>query len=292
MHFPLPIPLSPIDIVDILLVSYLIYHILVWFKGTRALQLLRGLVLLFIFYIISQLAGLTTINWLMQKLAAILVIALIIVFQPELRRALERLGRGKLFKLLTFSSSGKSLGFLNQVIKACEELSTVKCGAIIAIERNSGLNEFIESGVTVDALVNNDLIVSTFNKNSPLHDGGMIIQGNRIAATSCLFPLSESTLIDKRLGTRHRAALGLSEISDAVVIVISEETGSISLAENGILTRFLTKETLEERMLNIYQNDFRRDGLNLISWFISQSAAVKEEPVAVKNQAPKKSQKN
>ncbi|MBU0579679.1 MAG: diadenylate cyclase CdaA [Candidatus Margulisbacteria bacterium] len=287
MKFSLPIPLSIIDIIDILIVSFLVYQILLWFKGTRTLQLLRGLVLIFAFYIISQLTGLATINWLLQKLTAIIVITLIIVFQPELRKALERLGRGKFFSEFIFSGSGKSLGFLNQVIKAVEELSKTKTGAIIAIERNTGLNEFIESGIQVDALVNNDLIVSTFNKASPLHDGAMMIQGNRIAAASCLFPLSESHLIDKRLGTRHRAALGLSEISDAIIIVVSEETGAISLAENGILTRFLTKETLEERMLNIYKNDFRLEGFNFINWFSTHSASIKEELVTIKKKKKK-----
>ncbi|MFC1517515.1 diadenylate cyclase CdaA [Candidatus Margulisiibacteriota bacterium] len=282
MKFNLPIPFSTVDIVDIIIVAFLVYHILLWFKGTRTLQLMRGLVLIFAFYIISQLTGLTTINWLMQSLATIVAITLIIVFQPELRKALERLGRGKFLSGLIFPSEGKSLGFLNQVIKATEELSKNKEGAIIAIERNTGLNEFIESGIVIDAKVNSDLIVSTFNRTSPLHDGAMIIQGSRLTAASCLFPLSESSLIDKRLGTRHRAALGLSEISDAVIIVVSEETGAISLAENGILTRFLTKETLEERMLNIYKNDFRREGLNFINWFSSQSAKIKEEPVSIK----------
>ncbi len=242
-----------IDLLDILLVAYFVYQMLSWFKGTRTFQLLRGLILLFVLFIISELFQLTTIVWLLQKFATIIVISVIIVFQPELRKALEHLGRGKLLTRFFLPEQEEGKGILHQLLRAIDELAHTKTGAIMAIERNTGLSEFMESGVGIDAHVDSELILAIFQKKSPLHDGAMIIQGNRIAAVSCLLPLSETNLSDKRLGTRHQAALGLSELTDALIIVVSEQTGTISVAENGHLERFLTRELLEEKLLKLYQ---------------------------------------
>ncbi len=261
-----PFHFTLIDVLDILIVSYLLYQILTWFKGTRALQLLRGLIFIFGLYIVGELLQLTTIVWLLQKMATIIVISLIVVFQPELRRALEHLGRGKLMNRLFFPRQEEGWTIIQQIVNAIEELSRTKTGAIIAIERNTGLNEFMEAGALVDAKVHADLMISIFQKKSPLHDGAMIVQGERIAAASCFLPLSETVLPDKRLGTRHQAALGLSEMTDALIIIVSEQTGTISTAENGALNRFLTIEVLEEKLMTLYQIGVKEELTPLNRW--------------------------
>jgi len=242
------------DAVDIFIVTVILYQLLKWIRGTRAMMLVRGIAFIFIFYFISSLLNLATIKFLMEKLATLFLIALIIVFQPEIRKALERLGRGNLLGLFLFSSGKQTFGYLNQIIKAVEELSQKKSGAIIVLERSTGLSEFVSTGLKLEALVSQNLLVNIFEKNTPLHDGAVIISGDRIQAAGCVLPLSESEL-DDRLSTRHRAGLGLSEVSDALVIIVSEETGVISIAENGFLSRYLDRESLEERLLGTYQKE-------------------------------------
>jgi diadenylate cyclase len=259
-------PVSVIDIIDILIVAVIVYQILLWFKGARTRQLLRGIGLLFTLYVVSQIIGLTAIDWLLKKLTAIIVITLIIVFQPELRKALERLGRGKLFNIF-FPESGKHLGSFSHIIKAVEELAKNKTGALIVIETGNDLTEFLESGIKIDSKITTELLVSIFNKYSPLHDGAVVIQGDRLTASSCLLPLSVNPSIEVRLGTRHRAALGMAENTDAIVIVVSEETGQISLAMDGILRRSLTREALEEKLLDVYTSGFKKERASFMSRF-------------------------
>jgi len=249
----LPLGIQWIDLIDIAIVAFLLYQVFVWLKGTAGMQLLRGLLIIFVIYFAAQQLGLRTLNWLMEKFVTVMLIVIIIVFQPELRRALERLGRGKLLSRIGLSFGTKTSAIVRQIIDAIEKCSQEKIGGLVVLERNTGLNEFLESGVPIDAAVSEELLITIFTKGTPLHDGAIIIQADRIAAAGCLLPLSESRLLDRRLGTRHRAAVGMSEQSDALVIVVSEQTGTISVAENGYLNRFLTKELLEERLFEIYK---------------------------------------
>ena len=244
------------DILDIALVSMMVYAVLQWIKGSRAFQLVKGVLLLAVVFVVSKLFGLTTIEWVLQKMAAIIMIFLIIVFQPELRRGLERLGRQFfLWSLLWGAQRLQELTIITQLTKAVGILSEQKTGALIIIERTTGLNEYVETGVRVDALVSVELLVSVFNAPSPLHDGAVIIQNERLAAASCVLPISDMNFVTQKFGTRHRAGIGISEVSDAVTIIVSEETGGIAIAENGTLTRYPNKESLNARLLEVFRPD-------------------------------------
>lgn len=252
MPYHFPFELRWLDLLDVAIVAIILYYVLLWLQGTRAIQLLRGLLIFLLIYLLGRLLGLHTINWLFDKFIAVIIVMLIIVFQPELRRALERLGRGRVLSQLGFTPPRGSW-FVRHVIKAVEALSEGKIGALIVLERNTGLSDFLESGTILDSTISAEQILSIFSPKSPLHDGAIIIQGDRIAGAKCLLPLSESKLLDKRLGTRHRAAVGITEQTDAFVIVVSEKTGIVSVAENGYLTRGVTKEMLEEKLFSLYK---------------------------------------
>lgn len=254
----MPFELRWVDLIDIGIVAVLLYYVLLWLQGTRAVSLIRGLLLLLIVYVISRLLGLHTLNWLFEKFAAAIAIMLVILFQPELRRTLERFGRGRLLGALGFSAVSQGGFYVRYIVRAVEQLAASSTGALIVIERLSGMTEYLESGVKLDAQLSSELLLAIFNPKSPLHDGAIIIQGDRIMAAGCLLPISESRLLDKRLGTRHRAAVGVSEISDALVVVVSEKTGSISLAENGYLTQNQTKDQLEEKLFSLYKAERTR----------------------------------
>jgi len=249
----IPFEIRWIDLADILIVAALFYYILLWLRGTRAIPLIRGLIVILLIYLAGRLLDLYTINWLFDKFVAVIAVMLVILFQPELRRTLERFGRGRLLGTLGFAPTPHGSFYVRNIVRAVETLSEGKIGSLIVLEKVTGLTEYLESGVRLDAMLSAELLVSIFNPKSPLHDGAVIIQGDRINAASCLLPLSESRLLDKRLGTRHRAAVGISELSDALVIVVSEKSGVISLAENGFLTRFLTKDQLEEKLFSLYK---------------------------------------
>jgi len=251
-----------IDAIDILIVAGFLYFVLIWIQGTRAVNLIRGLIFLALLFVLARVLGFYTINWLFDKFAAAILVLLIIVFQPELRRTLEQLGRGRFWTRMGVTSAPGSW-FIRSLVRAIEGLAEEKIGALMVLERNTGLNEYVESGTRVDARISSELLISVFEPRSHLHDGAVIIQGDRILAAGCLLPLSESRLLDKRLGTRHRAAVGISELSDSIAIVISETTGTISIAENGYLTRFLTREMLEEKLFALYREQFPKMEIRL-----------------------------
>lgn len=238
-----------LDLIDIFAVSLLVYYVLLWFKGSRGFQLLKGVLFLLSLYTFSKSVGLHTIEWLLQKLVAILFILLVVVFQPELRRGLERIGRHFFISTLFFRRKNQEVPAINKIVRATQKLSSLKIGALIIIERNTGLGEYVESGIQLDALLSTELLISLFQKKSPLHDGAVVIQGDRISAASCLLPLMERRVTERKLGTRHRAAIGLSEVTDALVIIVSEETGSVSLAENGELFSNLSREALKDHLI-------------------------------------------
>lgn len=244
-------------ILEIILLWYVLYILFMFLKGSRAFQVFRGIVILIVVFFITQTLGLTVINWILTKLFTISVIAFIIIFQPELRRGLARIGRNPVFG--TFIKEEK---IIDEIVRATVTLSRKKIGGLIAIEREIGLKPYIESGVSVDSNVTSEMIISTFMPTSPLHDGGIVIEGGRIAAAGCLFPLSQNINISKKLGTRHRAAIGLSEETDAVILVISEETGIISAAMDGRLTRELDRESITSILRNLYRTKREKRSLS------------------------------
>lgn len=238
-------------ILDIAVVTVIIYQLLMLIKGTRAVQLLKGLFVLLIISILSRQLGLTTLTWMLDKVWTMLLVALPVVFQPELRRALEQLGRGKFITMhpgTTGPEEYKKL--IDELVRCGQVLSQSRIGALIVIEKNTGIQEFIETGVKIDGVVSSEFLINIFIPKSPLHDGAVIIRGDRVAAAGCFLPLTQDTGLQKDLGTRHRAALGLSEVSDALIIIISEETGVISAAKNGQLIRFLDEKSLRDLLKN------------------------------------------
>ncbi|SHG69850.1 diadenylate cyclase [Thermosyntropha lipolytica DSM 11003] len=240
---------SPFNIVksllDIAIVAYIFYQILKLIKGTRAEQLLKGLVLLLIFSALARFLRLDVVNWLLSKLWLVFAITLPIVFQPELRRLLEQIGRGSFLTSSRFvSGADEYRKLIDEICNAVYSLGQMRTGALIIITRETGIGEYIESGVTLDAVVSKSLLMNIFFPNAPLHDGAVVISEGRIYKAGCFLPLSDNPFVDKELGTRHRAALGISEVSDVIAIVVSEETGAVSVAREGELKRFLKQDDL------------------------------------------------
>lgn len=236
-------------IVDITVVAYVLYRVLVLIRGTRAVQLIKGVILLLILVTASRFLRLYTVNWLLEQAQVMLLVALPVVFQPELRRALEQLGRGRLFARSFLVMGEEEWGrVIKEIVEAAETLSRHKLGALIIIERETGLNEVVETGTRLEGLVSAELLINLFVPNTPLHDGAVIIRGDRILAAGCFLPLTENPDIDRAIGTRHRAAIGITEHSDCVSVVVSEETGIISLANAGKLGRYFDEKTLREML--------------------------------------------
>lgn len=237
------------DVIDVIIVAFIIYRILLLIKGTKAVQMLLGLGILLIALIISNRAGLYTIDWIVQSFWAQIVIVIIVLFQPELRRALAHIGENPFFYSLSPVEESR---FLEEIVKASVSLANKRIGALLVLERETDLKNFTEMGTELDAKVSREVILSIFHPASPIHDGAVIIRGNRIIAAGCFLPLSLSTELTKTLGTRHRAALGITEETDAIVIIVSEETGTISLAKGGKLIKDLDILSLREEISKIF----------------------------------------
>lgn len=242
-----------IDVLDIVIVAYLVYKILGFIQETRAQQLVRGLVVLGIVFFLSDFLKLYLLNWLLRNFVTMGFFALIVLFQPELRRGLEQLGRRNIVSG-QFRSLDKenAIEVVKEIVAAVDDFSATRTGALIVFERETMLNDIIETGTIVDARISVRLLGNLFYEGSPLHDGAVIIRGDRIHAASCVLPLMEKKNIGRNLGTRHRAGLGVSEVSDALVIVVSEETGVISVAENGNFRRFMDLKSVEKILLGVY----------------------------------------
>lgn len=254
------LPASPMGwvlvILDITIVSYIFYKAILLIEGTRAVQLLKGLLILLIFASISSLLGLTTINWLLGRLELAIAVALPVIFQPEIRRALAQLGKGGVFSRNFRMVGAEDVAeVINEIVHAVTEMSEIRTGALIVVERETGINDYIDTGIRMDSLVTTELLQNIFVSNTPLHDGAVIIRGDRIVAASCFLPLSDSPYLSNKLGTRHRASLGISEVSDAVAITVSEETGTISLADSAKLTRYLDGESLKKQLEDLLLKD-------------------------------------
>ncbi len=255
-----------LDVADILLMTYVFYRLILIIRGTRAEQLVKGLVVLLLAMVISDQLGLDALNWTLRQTMTVGLIAIPIVFQPELRRALEHLGRGKIFKSSYFNWSDQDVeNMLDELIKAIPVLVKKKIGALIVIERNTGLKDWIDTGIPIEGVVSAELLVNIFFPRSPLHDGAVIIQGNQIVAAGCYLPLTEAPNLGKELGTRHRAGIGISENSDAVAIIVSEETGITSVAYNGVLTRYLDENKLKKVLSDLLLPE-RSEGFTILGW--------------------------
>lgn len=235
-------------ILEVFILTVLFYYLILFIKGTPVIPVLKVLVFLFIIFFFAQKLELHTINWVLTKLFAILVVALLIVFQPELRRGLVHLGEVPFFGFTTLSKQN----VIDEIAEAIFGLSRKKIGGLIAIEREVGLNNYIETGIRIDSIVSRELIMTIFMPTAILHDGGVIIQKDRVAGAACTFPLSQNPLLEKTMGTRHQAAIGLSEETDAMVLVASEETGTISFAYRGKLSRSIDEEGVRRILNNIY----------------------------------------
>lgn len=244
------------DVVEILIIAFLVYHMLVWMRNTRIWSLMKGIVVIVVFIIIAALFNMNTILWIVQNVLSIAVIAVVVVLQPELRRALEQLGRKNFLSgIFPFDVSGGEGRFsdrtIDEIARACVEMAKVRTGALIVIEQEHSLAEYEQTGIEVDAIVTSQLLINIFEHNTPLHDGAVIVRGNRITAATCYLPLSDNMNIGKELGTRHRAGVGVSEITDSLTIIVSEETGKISVAYGGVLDRSLDSENLKDRLRQI-----------------------------------------
>lgn len=238
--------------VDILIIALIFYKIMDLIKETRAEQLIKGIVMLIIATKVSEMLGLHTVYWLLKNAMTVGFIAILIIFQPELRRALEHLGRGRFFSKGDMVDQELDM-MLDEINNAVAQLSKSKTGALIILEQDTGLNEHMETGIPIDSKVTAQLLVNIFIPNTPLHDGALVIRKNRIAAAACFLPLTQNQNLSKELGTRHRAALGITELSDALAIVVSEETGVISFAMEGKLSRYLDTKSLKEIIKNNYK---------------------------------------
>ena len=249
------------DILDILIVAYIIYKIIFWIKETRAWVLFKGILVIFALAAVAVLFKLNTIVWILSNTLSVGIIAAIVVFQPELRKALEQLGKGKIFTYFTRAAEQNvdkvNTRTTDEIVKAAVKMGAVKTGALILIEQEVPLGDLERTGIPIDAIISSQLLINIFEHNTPLHDGAVIVRHNRVAAATCFLPLTDSEDISMELGTRHRAAIGASEVSDAYVIVVSEETGAISMARGGVLYRDLTQEQLKG-MLSQNQNHTKK----------------------------------
>lgn len=244
--------ISVIDVIEIALISFFIYQCMVWIKYTRAYTLLKGIVVVLLFLLVAYIFKMSTILWIVGNMASMLVTAVVIIFQPELRRALEQLGQKNIMASIIPFDSGKEVKerftdkTVNELIKACFDMGEVKTGALIVIEQNILLTEYERTGITLDAVLTSQLLINIFEHNTPLHDGAVIVRGNRIVSATCYLPLSDNMELSKQLGTRHRAGVGISEVSDSVTIIVSEETGQVSVAKDGRLMRNVNSTRLRE----------------------------------------------
>lgn len=246
------------DVLDILVIAYILYHLLLWIKTSQAWTLLKGILVLALFMLIAELANLNTILWIARNLVNVFLLALVILFQPELRRALDELGRKNfvsrfLSSVNTKNMEEKSLNdrTIYELVKTAVRLSKDKTGALIVLEHDTPLGEYINTGISIDAVVSQQLLINIFEKNTPLHDGAVIVQKNRVVAATCYLPLTASKDIAKTLGTRHRAGIGISEVSDSMTIIVSEETGGISVAYRGSLYQDLDEDGLRRQLLKL-----------------------------------------
>ena len=243
------------DILEIALISFFIYQFMVWIKFTRAYTLLKGILIVLLFILFAYVLKMNTILWIIKNLSTILLTSVVVIFQPELRKMLEQLGQKKFMASIFPLDAGKEVQerftdkTINELVKACFDMGEARTGALIVIEQNIRLSEYERTGINVDAVLTSQLLINIFEHNTPLHDGAVLVRGNRIVAATCYLPLSDNMELSKQLGTRHRAGVGISEVSDSLTIIVSEETGQVSMAQNGQLSRGLTSAELRSALI-------------------------------------------
>jgi len=242
-----------LDILDVLIVAFVLYKGMQLIRGTRATALIKGLAVVFTASVLARTLSLRTVGWILEQGTTVVLVALPVVFYPELRRALEQIGRGQYLRPFASGARPEAGETIDTIVEAVSILRSRRVGALVVLERETGLQEYVETGVSLDALITKELLMNIFEPNSPLHDGAAIIRGGRITAAACFLPLTESYL-DSQLGTRHRAAVGLSEQTDAVVVVVSEESGAVSMAVEGRLRRYLNETRLREQLHHYWES--------------------------------------
>ena len=248
----------PTDILEILIIAFLVYHVLLWAKNSRLWSMLKGVIVIMAFILFAEFFQMNTILWIVGNFFNVIIIVVVIILQPELRKALEELGRKNFFSNAFFFGDMKfqerfSDKTLNEIVRACVEMSKVRTGALIVIQQDFSLAEFERTGIAVDGIVTSQLLINIFEHNTPLHDGAVIIRGDRVVSATCYLPLSDNMGIGKELGTRHRAGIGVSEVTDSLTIIVSEETGKISVAYEGKLDKSVDSDRLRDR-LKVLQN--------------------------------------
>ena len=260
------------DIAEIIILSFLLYHILVWVKNTRAWSLSKGILVIAAFVLLAAYFEMNTILWIVNNMFSVAVTAIIVILQPELRKAVEELGRKNLISSIMPFELGRNPGegrfsdkTINEIAKACVEMGKVKTGALIVVQQDQALDEYERTGIDVDGIVTSQLLINIFEHNTPLHDGAVIVRGDRITAATCYLPLSDNMSLSKELGTRHRAGVGISEVTDSLTVIVSEETGKISVAFGGKLERNLSGEELKEKLKTI-QNKPEEENRKRILW--------------------------
>ncbi len=254
-----------IDIIEILVIAFAVYHIVIWVKDTRAWVLLKGIIVLCFIWLVAAILDMNVLLWIFQNVMVIGITAIVVVFQPEFRNALEQLGRKSFTSITPFDDSkAKYDRCIHAVIKAVYEMAKVKTGALIVVERDIQCREFERTGIPIDAEVSSQLLINIFEHNTPLHDGAVILRENRVVSATCYLPLSDNLALSKELGTRHRAGLGVSEVSDSLTIIVSEETGMVSVAREGKLKRNVDAESLEKLLRKISRK--ASDGARMRWW--------------------------
>ena len=254
------------DVIEIALISFFVYQFMVWIKFTRAYTLLKGILIVLGFIFIAYVFQMSTILWIVKNLSTVLITAVIIIFQPELRKVLEQLGQKKIMSAIPLFDTSKEVQerftdkTVNELVKACFDMGEVKTGALIVIEQNIRLTEYERTGINVDAVLTSQLLINIFEHNTPLHDGAVVIRGNRVTAATCYLPLSDNMDISKALGTRHRAAVGVSEATDSVTLVVSEETGRVSVAVSGRLKSVKDGDELRDMLSVLVKRETENTG--------------------------------
>ncbi len=252
-----------VDVIEILIISYVLFEVMVWIKDTRAWALLKGILIIIVFSLVAILFNFQTILWIASRTLSVGIIALVVIFQPELRRALEQLGQKRFFSQFNIFDDKRVMGekfndaTVEALIDASYKLGKTRTGALIVIEQESTLNDYINTGIPVDAIVSAPLLINIFEHNTPLHDGAVVVRGDRIVSATCYLPLSDDMKISKELGTRHRAAVGISEVTDALTIVVSEETGKVSVTLNGHLYKRLEENSLRKFLTQAQKKEIK-----------------------------------
>ena len=266
----LTLQISLTDVIEIIIISVLVYYMLVWIKDTRAWMLLRGILVILAFVLLAIVFEMNTIVWIADKLFSVAITAVVVIFQPEMRQALENIGRKNIITNLFNFEFGKNATekfsdkTITELVKASYEMGKVKTGALIVVEDEIVLTEYERTGIDVDGILTSQLLINIFEKNTPLHDGAVIVRGDRVVSATCYLPLTDSLDISKDLGTRHRAAVGISEVSDSLTIVVSEETGKVSIAMGGELYRNVDAEFLKNKLIFIQKRE--QDNSTIKSW--------------------------